>query len=289
MVRRIFPSIATLLLVLLLPASCNYAAVGSTGIFPWYEKPTEIQASLASPERPTRLPSQTPSRTPTPFQPLPTSTPTPSPTITPTITPTSTASATLIPTLTPTPTIPAEATISNISGHPQWLSIDCEAAAAKDWAQHFGVALDELKFQSKLPHSDNPDFGFVGNPNSPWGGVPPYGYGVYAGPVADLLNKFGVPARAYKGYSIEQLKAKIAAGIPVIAWVIANGISGIPIQYIDSQGRIAVVAMYEHVVIVTGYTENHIYFMSEGVFYASPTPLFLKSWGVLNNMVIVDQ
>lgn len=283
MARTVFQTMAALLLVLLAPVSCSYAAVGTSKIISYNVQPTPILVTAL------HQPSPTLTTTSTPFQPLPTSTPTATPTTTPTITPSPTSTVTLVPTLTSTTTIPAEYSILNISGHPQYLSIDCEAAAAKDWANYFGKAIDEINFQNKLPHSDNPDFGFVGNPNAPWGGTPPYGYGVYAGPVADLLNKFGVPAKAYKGYSINQIKTKIAQGIPVIAWVIGNGISGIPFQYIDSKGRVTTVAMYEHVVIVTGYTENHIYFMSEGIFYASPIPLFLKSWEVLNNMVVVDQ
>jgi hypothetical protein len=66
----------------------------------------------------------------------------------------------------------------------------------------------EFEFQYTLPVSDNPDYGFVGNVNSPWGQVPPYAYGVHAGPVADLLNEYGIPAKAYKGYTLEQVIAQ---------------------------------------------------------------------------------
>ncbi len=140
-----------------------------------------------------------------------------------------------------------------------------------------------------LPISDNPDYGFVGDVNAAWGQIPPYGYGVYAGPVAALLNAYGVQAKAYKNYTLDQIKAKIDQDIPVIVWVIGNVERGTPLSHTDSQGRTTVVAAYEHVVIVTGYTATQVQFMSEGIIHTTTTQMFLDSWGVLGNMVIVDR
>ena len=78
--------------------------------------------------------------------------------------------------------------------------------------------------------------------------MPPYGYGVQAGPVANLLNTCGVPAKAYKGYTLEQIKAQIAADKPVISWVIGNVVGGVPYEYTDKNGNQTIVAAYEHVV-----------------------------------------
>ena len=190
---------------------------------------------------------------------------------------------------TPQATLPAEHFITNIRGHHQYFSLGCETAAAKDWANYFGLDFNEFGFQYRLPVSDNPDYGFVGNVDGPWGQVPPYAYGVYAGPVADLLNVYGIPAKAYKGYTLDQIKAKIANDVPVIAWVIGNVEGGLPSQYTDSEGRTTIVAAYEHVVIVTGYDEGHIRYMTNGKFFDTPTEVFLNSWGVLGNMVVVDK
>ncbi len=246
-----------------------------------------LKASLTQ----TSLPTLTYTVTPTPFQPLPTETRTPVPSFTPI--PTRSATPTLppaaTPSLTPTASLPSEFILSNFYGHRQYLTLDCEASAAADWANFFGKNINELDFQTKLPRSDNPDFGFVGSPYAPWGQVPPLGYGVYAGPVADLLNKLGVPAKAHKAYTFDQLKATLARGKPVIAWVIGNVVSGIPSDYTDSEGRGVTVAVYEHVVIITGYTENYIYYVNGGILYITPTSLFQKSWEVLGNMVVTDQ
>ncbi len=208
-------------------------------------------------------------------------------------TPAPTLSTTQPPTAQPTPastpTLPAEHYLRAISGHHQYFPLGCETAAAKDWANYFGKDFNEFEFQYKLPLSDNPDYGFVGDVNSVWGQVPPYAYGVYAGPIADLLNAYGVPAKAYKGYTLAQLQAKVAQDKPIIAWVIGNVVGGVPTEYTDAEGRQTVVAAYEHVVIVTGYNADHIRYMNNGKFYDTPTGVFLNSWGVLGNMVVVDE
>jgi uncharacterized protein YvpB len=223
----------------------------------------------------------------------------PSPTVllaTPTLAPTA-APSPLAPSLTPSaapsaspaPTIPKEHYILAISGHHQYFPLGCEAATAKDWANYFGKDFNEFEFQYKLPLSDNPDYGFVGDVNAPWGQVPPYGYGVYAGPVADLLNAYDIPARAFQGYTLEQLLAKIAADKPVIAWVIGNVVGGVPAEYTDKEGRKVTVAAYEHVVTLTGYSDQKLRYMTNGKFFETPKEVFLNSWGVLGNMVIVDK
>jgi uncharacterized protein YvpB len=193
------------------------------------------------------------------------------------------------PSTTPGPLLPEEYIIYGMRGHHQLLPIDCEAAAARDWARYFGVNIDEIKFQNRLPRSDNPDFGFVGDVHTVWGKLPPNGYGVYAGPLADLLNAYGLPAKAYKAYTLEQIKIKIAQNIPVIAWVTGNVEPGKPVSYTDSQGRTVIVAAFEHVVIITGYTKSHIRYMGEGITQFVPVKTFLDSWGVLGNMVVVDR
>ena len=184
-------------------------------------------------------------------------------------------------------TLPEEAYITQISGHRQVYPLGCEASAAVDWAAFFGVQIFESEFQYNLPSSDNPDFGFVGNVDDPWGQVPPYSYGVHAGPVADLLQEYGLDANAVKGYSLDDLMIQISQGEPVIAWVIGNVVGGVPYHFTDSTGRIVTVAAYEHVVIVTGYNNQAIRYMNNGRFYEIPTEIFLNSWGVLGNMAVI--
>ncbi|MDP2966777.1 MAG: hypothetical protein Q8N39_12200 [Pelolinea sp.] len=63
--------------------------------------------------------------------------------------------------------LPESHYIWNILGHRQFFPIGCEASAADDWAKYFGVEVNEFAFQVRLPISDNPDLGFVGDVNGP--------------------------------------------------------------------------------------------------------------------------
>lgn len=210
----------------------------------------------------------------------PTATPEPSPTLT--LTP--------APSLTPTPAYPESFYIRNITGHGQAYALSCEASAAVDWANFFGVAIYESNFQIELPISDNPDYGYVGDPTTRgWGQIPPYAYGVHADPVANLLVAYGLPAKSVKGYSLEQVMAKLAEGKPILVWIIGNMEYSEPVEYIDKQGRTSIVAPFEHAVILTGYNQETIRYMSNGKFYDVPHQVFLTSWGVLGNMAVIAE
>jgi uncharacterized protein YvpB len=156
-----------------------------------------------------------------------------------------------------------------------------------DWAAYFGVDIYEFNFQHGLPLSDNPDYGFVGSVNGPWGQIPPFAYGVHAGPVADLLQEYGLNAVAYKKYTVEQIREQIAQDHPVIVWVIGNVEGGVPHIYTDSEGREVQVGAYEHVVTITGYGEDSIRYLNNSRFYDVPVEVFENSWSVLDNMVVV--
>jgi len=176
-------------------------------------------------EMPSSTPFQPQTNTPTPTaSPTVTSTPIPSPTPTATLTftpsPTVTSSSTPTPTMTPTP--PNEATIEGIKGRWPAFSLSCEARSAVDWGVYFGIEIDEIEFQNALPVSDNPDIGFVGNVNAPWGQTPPNAYGVHAGPVAELLKSYGLNAQARSDITFDELRAEISAGRPVIVWVVGR-------------------------------------------------------------------
>jgi len=190
------------------------------------------------------------------------------------------------PTATLTPTAIPGSHYLEIDAHGKYFYLGCEAAAAVDLAGFYDILIYQYNFQHELPLSDNPDLGFVGDANGPWGQVPPYAYGVHATPVAELLQKYGLEVEGGKGYTLEQLKGKLAAGHPVIVWVIGNMIGGVPAEYTDTQGNTTIVAAYEHVVILTGYDEDSVRYVNNGKFYEVPNEVFLNSWGVLGNMAV---
>ena len=178
--------------------------------------------------------------------------------------------------------------IKGIVGHVQVYELGCESSAAVDWANYFGKTIYESNFQAEMPVSDNPDFGYVGDPNTDgWGQIPPYAYGAHSNPVAALLVEYGLPAQSKKGYRHEEIREKISQSKPVIVWIIGNMEYSVPVEYVDSQGRKSIVAPYEHVVILTGYDESTIRYMSNGRFYDVPNEVFLTSWAVLGNLAVV--
>lgn len=217
----------------------------------------------------------------------------PSPSATFISSPTHTPTPAAQPTPLPSPIVtqinlPPSAMITGISGHEQIYELGCEASAAVDWAGYYDVLIYESTFQFALPLSDNPELGFVGNVTTDgWGQIPPHAYGVHAPPIAELLREYGLPALAVKGMTLEEVKAELAKGDPIIAWVIGNMVYSYPVKYIDKEGNAVTVAPYEHVVILTGYDETSITYMNNGLFYSVPTEVFLTSWGVLGNMAVI--
>jgi uncharacterized protein YvpB len=238
--------------------------------------------------------------TKTPFQPLPTSTITPTPTITltptktstPTRTFTSTPTKTRVPTRTPKPTnkpdlIPAQASIQGIIGHAQFYNLDCESRAATDLAAFFGIKFNEMDFQSKLPKSDDPEKGFVGSYKGARGQIPPNSYGVYGPPVAKLLRNYGMNASDVKNYSWNGIRKEIAAGRPVMTWVIGDVWPGSALSYTASDGNTVPVAHYEHTVIVIGYDQKSVAILDGDTTYYRTVQDFINSWSVLGYMAIV--
>lgn len=196
------------------------------------------------------------------------------------------------PTPTPAPVLPASATVSGMSGANQQLPLDCESRSAVDWAAHYGVYINELEFYNNLPHSDDPDAGFVGDVNGDWGQIPPEDYGVHAIPIADLLNDYGVTAYARRAVDWDTVRAEIANGDPVIVWIVGGAsyslVNGMPIYYTaGSTGHASVVAAYEHTVIVTGYTSTTVTVLNGAYFVTLSLDQFLDSWSALWNMAVL--
>ena len=185
------------------------------------------------------------------------------------------------------PPIPALAAVEGVSGYFQSLGLSCESRSASDWARFFGVSIGELEFQERLPRSDNPEQGFVGNPRDTAGMIPPNSYGVHAGPVAELLRSYGLPAEARRWMSFEDLQQEIAAGQPVIVWVIGGVLPGRAVEYTASDGQTTVVAAMEHTVMIVGYSESMVQVVDGGSYYSVSVSRFLTSWGVLENQAVV--
>ena len=237
----------------------------------------------------TRLETLAPTEAPPTATAYPSPTPEPSATMAPTQTPEPSPTTTIsLPTATIPPSYPESHYIPYMTGHSQVYELGCEASASVDWANYFGVTIYESTFQASLPLSDNPDYGYVGVVTTDaWGQIPPYAYGVHAEPIAEALRANGLPALAVRGYTLEEVRQKLSENKPIIVWVIGNMVYSEPVEYVDEQGRVAIVAPYQHVVILTGYDKTHIRYMNNGKYYDAPNEVFLTSWGVLGNMAVI--
>ena len=163
-------------------------------------------------------------------------------------------------------------------------NLSCESSSASMAAQYHGVQLSEEEVLAALPYNANPHLGFRGNVDGPTGGT--VDYGVYAGPVLDILNARGLRAVRVTG-GLEGIRAAISRGNPVIAWVTYNCQLGAPqIELID--GQEVTLVPYQHVVVVTGYN-------SEGVWANDPwdgqedfytTSDFARAMSYFGNMAI---
>jgi len=190
-------------------------------------------------------------------------------------------------TISPTPTLPPSFQVHGIIPRRQKLSLDCESNDATLLAGFLGYKIDELKFQSALPKSDNPNRGFAGDVNGVWGSTPPEAYGVHASPVAITLRKFDVPVLDVYQYSLTNLKRQLANGYPVMVWVVGHVEKGKTVPWRSSDGYISYVAPYEHTVLVIGYDAAGVTILDNSEIYGRSYREFMDSWSVLGYMAII--
>ncbi len=150
--------------------------------------------------------------------------------------------------------LPAEARLE-VARQRQSHSLSCESSAASMVAQYHGVDLSEADVLAALPRNANPHLGFRGNVDGPTGGIEDYG--VYAGPILNILNGQGLKAKAVEG-GLQGIKAAIARGNPVIAWVTYNCLPSTPTSTTIAGATVTLVPN-QHVVVVTGYNEDGVW------------------------------
>jgi len=185
--------------------------------------------------------------------------------------------------------LPSQAYISGFVGRAQQYSLSCESRSAVDVAGFWGHSISETEFFNGLPSSDDPNQGFVGNVNDPWGYIPPASYGVHAEPIARLMRSYGLDARAEEGLSWQDLQNEIAAGRPVIVWVIGSVWSGTQRFYTTQAGSTVLVANNQHTMTLIGYDQNAVQLVDALTGYTITHSIqnFMASWGVLNNMAVL--
>jgi uncharacterized protein YvpB len=122
-------------------------------------------------------------------------------------------------------------------------------------AGYHGIPLSEAEVLAALPLSDNPYLGFRGNVDGPTGGIEDYG--VYAGPILDILTNRGLQAWPVEG-GLDGIKGALARGNPVIAWITYDCWPSTPTSQMIGDQEVILVP-YQHVVVVTGYSDSGVW------------------------------
>ncbi|MDY7076082.1 MAG: C39 family peptidase [Chloroflexota bacterium] len=188
-------------------------------------------------------------------------------------------------------TLPPSAFVEGLVGHPQEHNLSCESRSATDLAAFWGVTFAEDRFFRRLPKSDNPYRGFLGDVDLPAGSMPPVGYGVYVGPIAANLRSWGLYAQARQGWSLDGLKAELVAGRPVIIWATYDMQLPGAQTWVSSDGLTSVVVKWQHTFIAVGYDEGGIYLVDayDGVTKHFSYEAFVPAWDQLGRMAVTSE
>lgn len=180
-------------------------------------------------------------------------------------------------------TLPPEVHLT-VARQMQSHSLSCESSASSMAARYHGVPLTEDDILAALPFHANPHLGFRGQVDGPTGGIEHYG--VYAEPIAAVLNSRGVQATLIAG-GLDGIKAALARGNPVVAWITYHCLPSTPVTVTVDDQQVTLVP-YQHAVVVTGYNETGVWandpYDGQEDFYA--TADFERALSYFDNMAI---
>lgn len=150
--------------------------------------------------------------------------------------------------------LPAERRLS-VPRQQQGHNLSCESSSASMAANYLGVPISEAEVLAALPLNANPHLGFRGNVDGPTGGIEDYG--VYAGPIQEVLRTWGLRAELIAG-GLSGIREAIARGNPVIAWITYDCQPGIPTN-LSINGQDVSLVPYQHAVVITGYNGEGVW------------------------------
>ena len=183
---------------------------------------------------------------------------------------------------------PHAALARRLGGRRQERRLGCEAQSASALLAAHGIPVPESALLARLPRSDNPDLGFVGDPDGEPGRLPPEGYGVHAEPVAAVLRSFGLEARAERGRDLTWLRGEVSSLRPVVVWVTADLVRDRPVALADSRGRRFLACRGEHTMLAVGATRREVALLdpADGRVRLEPWEDLDASWALLGRMAV---
>ena len=165
-------------------------------------------------------------------------------------------------------------------------NLSCESSAAAMAASYFGVPLTERQIVAELPLDPNPHKGFRGNIDGWFGGIDEYG--VYAEPMAQILNKHSLKAEVFYGLSLQALKDALKQNKLVISWITYQVAVRTPVVR-DIRGEKVVLVPYEHAVVVKGFDARGVLVNDPGTggsaFYLNQD--FARATGYFDGMAVL--
>jgi uncharacterized protein YvpB len=184
--------------------------------------------------------------------------------------------------------IQAERQETRLTGKPQRHALSCEARAACDLLAAHGIPAAEDEFLRRLPRSDDPEEGFVGDVDGPVGRLPPESYGVHAPPIAATLRSFRLDARVERGRNLAWLKAEAAAGRPVVVWIPAGCRRVAPVECTSRRGTSFRAVPFEHAVLVIGERPGRVVWLdpASGEVQDADDAVFDAAWALFDRAAV---
>ncbi|MCR5297414.1 MAG: SH3 domain-containing protein [Clostridiales bacterium] len=138
--------------------------------------------------------------------------------------------------------------------------------------------------EAGVRHGANPEREFVGDPRSE------YSYGVFNEPIAQVAEQFMPGAATKAGAAIDEIKAILDTGNPVLAWYVSAPMRDIMYRWswLDENGETVHWPGGEHAVVICGYDENSITYRdpNAGTTVVIDTDTFLKSFNELGGRIV---
>ena len=138
--------------------------------------------------------------------------------------------------------------------------------------------------ENGVRHGANPEREFVGDPRSE------YSYGVFNEPIAKVAEQFMPGVQTQTGASIDEIKAILDTGNPVLAWYVSAPMRDIMYRWswLDENGETVHWPGGEHAVVICGYDDVSITYRdpNAGTTVVIDGDTFLKSFSELGGRIV---
>ncbi|HEY8291425.1 MAG TPA: C39 family peptidase [Thermomicrobiales bacterium] len=181
---------------------------------------------------------------------------------------------------------PPDAAIQGMPIVGQWWNLTCEYAATSAATAYYGEAITQQEFVEEIGFDANPNKGFRGRLDGPWGGT--RDYGIYPAPILHILQQRGF-AHSYGVHgTADMLRAALAKDHPVVVWLVGT-FGTAPRVDATSDGESFFLVPYEHAMTAYGYTESSVMLMDPSIasYRTMPWQIFMDAWMQLDGMALV--